>query len=130
MSSSPCQNASPVDSQDSIPVIRPLSLPRTRDTRGRYKSRRPNNERRTQRAQQQRDSERKRTALKRVLFEKFLHSFCLKGSSRDFLPAARSNGPLVEIFERLLNARYILGRPERYTRTRGFYKDGGHPPRR
>lgn len=128
MSPTTDRNASTADpaTLGSITVRLPGHTARSRDARGRYKSRGPANARRIQRAMQQRQFIRRKTALKHLLFEKFFHAFCLQGSERDFLSAARSTGPLVEMFERLVSPGFILGRPERYTRTKQLYKDGGH----
>lgn len=97
-----------------------------RDGRGRFLPRGPQSIQRMRRAQRQRKHRADRLVDNKDLYEEYLHDFVLPGSNDDYLPASRSSGPLVEIFDCLLKKGYRLGKPERCTRLREFYMDGGH----
>lgn len=96
-----------------------------RDGTWRYTTRGHQSLLRKQRTQRQRLERRKRSVLKKKLYEDYMHVLSVKGNEQDFLPTSRSSGPLIEIFERLVKKEYRLGRNERSTRMRQFYADQG-----
>lgn len=121
--------SSPIRVPIDFPVSQTRDTPRNvrarRDARGRYKSRGPRTRRNVTHTQQQRNYLKERFTLKGRLFEEYLHAFCVKGCHTDSVPAARSKGPVVEIFEAILKDQYRLGRPLRFSRMRDFYNDLG-----
>lgn len=97
-----------------------------RDVRGGFKSSGLRTQRKSRNARIQREAVIRRANLKKVLFEKYLHAFFLQGSDNGSLPAARSRGPLVEIYNDLILKNFRLGKPDRYAQTHQYYLDGGH----
>lgn len=97
-----------------------------RDGRGRFAKSGPRNADRIKTALQQRQFVRRKTTMKKIIFEKYLHAFFLEGSKDDSILAARSGGPIVEIYNAVIVRSWRLGKPSRYAYTRRYYLDAGH----
>ena len=78
-----------------------------RDQAGRFTRKESSSEIDQRKADYKRDLMQKRTIIKEKLFEEYIHTFCCRGDASDFVESSRSDSPLVQIFESIVEENIV-----------------------